>query len=206
GDRQVWVHDLTRNTTARLTTEARNARPIWTPDGLRVTYGSASGGLDNIFSKAADGTGGAERLTSGGYAHYPRAWAPDGRTLAFLEVSPDTNYDILTLSLTGDRQPRVVIRTRAVEVYPEFSPDGHWLAYGSNESGRSEVYVIPYPGPGPRQQVSNEGGTAPAWSHDGRELFYTTTSTVGGQAVFTRMMVVPVQLKPTFTSGTPREL
>ena len=110
------------------------------------------------------------------------------------------------LPLTGNRQPRPIVQTRFNEAYPDFSPDGHWLAYASNESGRTEVYVQPYPGPGPRQQVSTDGGTGPAWSRDGRELFYTTTQTVGGQATHTRMMAVPVGLRPTFTAGAPRML
>ena len=80
------------------------------------------------------------------------------------------------------------------------------MAYASDESGRTEVYVQPYPGPGPRQQVSANGGTGPAWSHDGRELFYTTTQTMGGQATLTRMMVIPVTLRPTLTVGAPRQL
>src|SRR5262249_51665920 len=85
-------------------------------------------------------------------------------------------------------------------------PDGRWLAYVSNQSGRPEVYVQPYPEPGLRQQISVDGGTAPAWSHDGRELFYVTTPSVGGQAALTTMMVVPVQLTPTFAAGMPRML
>jgi serine/threonine-protein kinase len=207
GDRNVWVHDLTRGTTARLTTEGRNARAIWTRDGTRITYGSsASGGRENIFWKPADGSGPAERLTSSEFNSSAASWAPDGQTLVFAEARPDSGYDILTLSLAADRQPRFFIQTRFNEAYSDFSPDGRWLAYASNESGRSEVYVVPYPGPGPRQQVSTDGGTAPAWSNDGQELFYTPTETVGGQATFTTMMVVTVQLKPTFSAGTPRKL
>ena len=110
------------------------------------------------------------------------------------------------LPRSGDRQPRPVVQTRYSEAYPDFSPDGRWLAYASTESGRSEVYVQAYPGPGPRQPVSTSGGTAPAWSRDGRELFYTITQTTGGQATPTKMMVVPVTLRPTFSAGTPRLL
>ena len=115
----------------------------------------------------------------------------------------ETGYDIWALPLSGERRPRPIVQTRFIEAYPDFSPDGHWLAYMSDESGRAEVYVQPYPGPGPRQQVSTNGGTAPAWSHDGRELFYTTTQTVGGQATLTKMMAVPVALRPTFSAGAP---
>ncbi len=206
GDRNVWVHDLARGTLTRLTSEARNARAIWTADGTRVTYGSASGGNENIFSKPADGSGPAERLTTSDYMHMSADWSPDGQTLAFVQPRPETGQDIWVLPLTGNRQPRAIIQTRFDEAYPVFSPDGHWLAYASNESGRSEVYVQPYPGPGSRHQVSTNGGTAPAWSRDGRELFFTTTQTTGGQATFTKMMAVAVGSRPTFTAGAPRVL
>ena len=107
---------------------------------------------------------------------------------------------------SGDRTPTPILETRYDDAYPDFSPDGRWLAYASDETGRTEVYVQAYPGPGPRRQVSTSGGTGPAWSRDGRELFYTTTQTVGGQATLTKMMAVPVTLQPTFTTGTPRQL
>jgi hypothetical protein len=110
------------------------------------------------------------------------------------------------MPISGDRRPHPLLETRFSEAYPDFSPDGRWLAYASNESGRNEVYVQPYPGPGPRKQVSVTGGTGPAWSHDGRELFYTNTQSTGGQATLTRMMVVPVTVRPTFTAGVPRQL
>jgi Periplasmic component of the Tol biopolymer transport system len=112
----------------------------------------------------------------------------------------------MVMPLTGDRRPRPLVQTRFGDAYPDLSPDGRWLAYSSDESGRNEVYVQPYPGPGPRQAVSANGGTGPAWSHDGRELFYTTTQAFGGQATLTRMMAVPVTLQPTFTAGAPRQL
>ena len=123
-----------------------------------------------------------------------------------MQSGPANGTDIWTLSLEGDRRPHPFLQTRFDEDYPDFSPDGRWLAYVSNQSGRAEVYVQPYPGPGVRQQISVDGGTAPAWSRDGRELFYVTASSVGGQAALTKMMVVPVQLKPAFTAGTPRML
>ena len=206
GDRNVWVHDLARGTLTRLTSEARNARAIWTRDGTRVTFGSATGGNENIFWRPADGRRTAERLTTSEALQYAASWSPDGQTLAFVESRPDTGNDIWVLPVQGDRRPRAIIQTRFGEAYPDFSPDGRWLAYASDESGRSEAYVQPYPGPGPPQQVSTDGGIGPAWSRDGRELFYTTNQSFGGQATLTKMMVVPVSLRPTFTAGTPRML
>ena len=206
GDRNVWVHDLVRGTTTRLTSEGRNARAIWTTDGTRVTYGSATGGNENLFWKPADGSGAAERLTTSINLQFAADWSADGPTLVFVETRPETAEDIWVLPLAGNRQARPVVQSRFNDSYPDLSPDGHWLAYASNESGRTEVYVQPYPGPGPRQQVSTDGGTGPAWSGDGGELFYTTTQTVGGQATATRMMAVTVGLRPTFTVSLPRML
>jgi len=202
----VWVHDLTRGVTTRLTFEGRNARAIWTPDGTRITYASATAGAENLFWRPSDGSGAAERLASDEILQAPAAWTPDGRTLLFVVQRPATGYDIWTLSLDGDRRPHPLVVTPFNEQYVDLSPDGRWLAYTSNQSGRNEVYVQPYPGDGARQQVSVDGGTASAWSHDGRELFYMTASSIGGQAAPTKMMAVSVQLKPTFTAGTPRML
>jgi serine/threonine-protein kinase len=206
GDRRIWMHDLARGTLTPVTSEARNARAIWTPDGTRITYGSATGGNENIFWKAADGSGQAERLTTSDYLHIAASWSPSGQELLFIDSPPETGYDIWVLPLSGDRRPRAIVQTRFADAYPDLSPDGRWLAYASDESGRSEVYVQPYPGPGPRRQVSTEGGTGPAWSRDGRELFYSTTPSFGGQAALTKMMVVAVSFTPTFTAGHPRML
>ena len=206
GDRDVWVHDLSRGVTTRLTFEGRNARAIWTRDGTRITYASAAAGAENLFWRPADGSGSSDRLASSEYQQAPGDWTPDGKTLLFTENNPTTLNDIWTLSLAGDRRLRPVLQTPFNESYAELSPDGHWLAYASDQSGRAEVYVQPYPGLGARHQISVDGGTAPTWSRDGRELFYITALTVGGQAAVTKMRVVPVQLKPTFTAGTSRTL
>jgi serine/threonine-protein kinase len=206
GDRNVWVHDLSRGVTTRLTFEGRNARAIWTPDGERITYTSAIAGSENLFWRRSDGSGTAERLASSEFQQAPSAWTPDGKTLLFMQGNVSAGYDILALSAEGDRKPRPFLQTPFNEQYADLSPDGQWLAYVSNQSGRAEVYVQPYPGPGARQQISVEGGTAPAWSRDGRELFFITAPTVGGQAALSKMMAVAVQLKPTFTAGTPRML
>jgi serine/threonine-protein kinase len=206
GDRNIWIHDLTRGTMTRLTSEARSARAIWTPDGTRITYGSTTGGHENLFWRPADGSGPAERLTTSDHLHSAASWSPDGQTLAFVEARPETGWDIWVLPRLGDRRARALFQTRFSEAYPDFSLDGGQLAYASDESGRSEVYVQAYPGPGPRHQVSTDGGTAPAWSRDGRELFYTTTQSGGGQGTLTKMMAVPVSFRPTLTFGAPRML
>jgi dipeptidyl aminopeptidase/acylaminoacyl peptidase len=206
GDRNVWLHDLTRGTLRLFTSDARNARAIWTLDGKRVTYGSTRGGNENLFVRPADSSGPAERLTTSPNLQFASAWSPSDQALIFVEEAGDGSTDIMVMPPSGDRRPRPLIQTRFNEAYPDLSPDGRWLAYASDESNRPEVYVQPYPGPGSRQPVSANGGTGPAWSRNGRELFYTTTQTVGGQATLTKMMAVPVTFQPTFTAGTPHQL
>jgi len=203
----VWTFDITRGTLTRLTTEGRNGWGLWTPDGKRVVFQSGPG-VGNLFWKPADGSGAAERLTTSEYTQVPASWSPDGQTLAFVESHPvaATGSDIWALPLAGDRRPRPLLQTKFNETYPEFSPDGRWLAYVSNESGRDEVYVQPYPGPGPRQQVSVDGGEAPAWSRDGRELFYSAVANVGQGATTREWIAVPLTTAPSLRFGAPRVL
>jgi len=155
----VWVYDLRRGTTTRLTVDGRSLAAIWTPDGKRVTFGSSTAGSENLFWKPADGSGLAERLTTSGNQHRVSAWSPDGQTLLFVE-SKEADQDILGLSTAANSQPTPVVSSRFNENYPELSRDGRWLAYASDVSGRSEVYVQPYPGPGPRAVISTAGGSA----------------------------------------------
>jgi dipeptidyl aminopeptidase/acylaminoacyl peptidase len=125
--------------------------------------------------------------------------------LIYTQNDPTTDNDIWSLPLDGERHPRAIVQTRFNEEFPEISADGRWLAYTSNESGRREVYVQPYPGPGPRQQVSVDGGSTPAWSRDGKELFYQARSPDIDTGVL-RLMAVSVSTQPTFTAGMPRRL
>jgi Tol biopolymer transport system component len=124
------------------------------------------------------------------------SWSPDGQILAFLDVDPTTGYDIWVLRV-GDRKTQPFLRTSFNESAPRFSPDGHWLAYISDESGRCEIYVQPYPGPGSKWQISTEGGTEPVWNPNGRELFYRSGN---------KMMAVDIATQPAFNAGKPRML
>jgi len=194
---QVWLYNLSRDTLTRLTFEGNvNVIPTWTPDGKRVAFESTKEGPGNIFWQLADGSGGLERLTTGEYTQVPCTWSPDGKLLAFVEINPTTGYDIWVLR-TGDRKAQPFLRTPFNESAPEFSPDGRWLVYTSNESGRTEVYVQPYPGPGGKWQISTDGGTEPLWNRNGRELFYRNGD---------KMMAVEVTTEPSFSAGNPRIL
>ena len=119
------------------------------------------------------------------------SWSPDGQLLAFVEVNPTTGQDIWVLRL-GDRKAQPFLRTPFNEAAPRFSPDGRWLAYISDESGRYEIYVQPYPGPGGKWQISTEGGTEPVWNRNGRELFYRSGD---------KMMAVDIATQPEFRCG-----
>ena len=191
----VWIYDMERDALSRATFGGTaNADPVWSPDGRRLAFNSNRvGPALNLFWQAADGSGAAERLTTSQFVHATGSWSPDGQTIAFMEVNLETGQDIWTLAIDG-RKARPFVKTQANETAPRFSPDGHWMAYTSDESGRWEVYVQPYPGPGGKWQVSTEGGTEPVWNPAGRELFYRFGD---------RMMAVPVTLQPAFSAGKP---
>jgi len=194
---QLWLYDFSRETLTRFTFEGTvNLNGNWTPDGKRIAFQSTRDGLPTIYWQKADGSGGLERLTTGQSANVPMSWSPDGQLLAFIDVNPSTQRDIWTLRMS-DRKVEPFLRTRFDESVPRFSPDGHWLAYVSNESGRYEIYVQPYPGPGGKWLISTEGGTEPAWNPNGREIFYRS----GG-----KMMAVDIATQPSFAAGKPRAL
>ncbi len=158
---QLWLYDLAREALTRLTFEGIvNLNGTWTPDGKQIAFQLSKEGPPNIYWQRADGSGGLERLTTSQYPQVPMSWSPDGQLLAFIEVNPSTQRDIWVLRMS-DRKAQPFLRTRFDESVPRFSPDGRWLAYISNESGRYEIYVQPYPGPGGKWQISTEGGTEP---------------------------------------------
>jgi len=194
---QTWIYDLSRETLTRFTfAGSANINPVWIPDGKRIAFQSNKEGPFNLFWQLADGSGGLERLTTSKYLHGAHSWSPDGQLLAFVEVNPATGVDIWVLRL-GDRKPQPFLRTRFNEAAPRFSPDGNWLAYMSDESGRYEIYVQPYPGPGGKWQISTEGGSEPVWNRNGGELFYRSGD---------KMLAVDIATQPGFAAGTPRML
>jgi eukaryotic-like serine/threonine-protein kinase len=194
---QLWLYDLSRETLTRFAFDGKfNTNPVWTPDGKRVVFNSNKEGPVNLFWQLADGSGGLERLTTSEYLHFPMSLSPNGQVLAFVEVTPTTGYDIWTLQL-GDHKAQPFLRTPFNESVPQFSPDGNRLAYTSNETGRWEIYVQPYPSSGGKWQISTEGGAEPVWNRNGRELFYRNGD---------KMMAVDITTEPGFTAGKPRVL
>jgi Tol biopolymer transport system component/predicted Ser/Thr protein kinase len=194
---QVWLYDFSRETLTRFTYEGHvNLNAVWTPDGKWIAIQSNREGPLNIFRQRADGSGAPEHLITSEYNNFPMSWSPDGQLLAFAEVNPTTGYDIWVLQMSN-RKAQPFLRTPFNESAARFSPDGGWMAYISDESGRFEVYVQPYPGPGGEWQISTEGGTEPEWNRNGRELFYRS----GG-----KMMAVDIATQPGFAAGKPRVL
>ena len=168
----IWVYDISLDTLKPLTFEGNNTFPLWTPDGKSITFQSTRLGPQDLFWKPADGTGATEQLLVSALSKSPHSWSPDGKILAFTEFHP-TSVDIWMLQLDQDEWKREPFLTTPVtETGAVFSPDGHWLAYRSNESGRQEIYVQPFPATGAKWQISAEGGEEAAWAGSGREIFY----------------------------------
>jgi Tol biopolymer transport system component len=174
GNADIWVFDVDREVPNRLTFDpSQEGIPVWSPDGRQIAYFSARSGVRQIYRIDAGGGGQEEQLTnspSGITAVYD--WSRDGRYLLYVESDPKTGSDIWALPLEGERKPIVVLQTPFSEISPQFSPDGKWVAYQSNESGRNEVYVRAFPVSSGQWQVSSEGGMRPKWRADGKELFF----------------------------------
>ena len=196
--RDVWIYEWARDALSRLTFDPTDdANPNWTPDGRRIVYASKRGGntFYNLYWQPADGSGDAQLLLESRASHLiPGSWHPSGRYLAYHEIPQPNNPDLMILPLEGSDAsgwkpgtPTVFVKTPASEQVPTFSPDGRWIAYYSNETGRNEVYVRPFPGPGGKWQISTQGGTYPTWSRTRQELFYSTLDQ--------HIMVVPYRVE-----------
>ena len=199
GDRQVWVYDIELETPIRLTLTGADITAVWSPDGTRLAINLERDGRIQMFSMPADGSEGPQLLAESEKSQRVADWSSDG-VLAFLQED-----DIWTLPMDGDGVPEPFRETDFQEAWPAFSPDGRWLAYGSNETGRWEVYVRPFPDGAPAHRVSTAGGGAPLWSANGQKLFYRTLPLVEGRR-FQELMVADVTTDGPFTRSEPRAL
>jgi serine/threonine protein kinase/Tol biopolymer transport system component len=169
--RDIWLLDVDRGVSTPFTDDPAGAsNPRWSPDGGRVAFQSVRTDRPGVYAKPLAGTGSEELLVSG--VAIPNDWSPDGLVLLYSTSDPKTQGDLWALSLDGDRKPAPVAVGNYDETSGQFSRDGRWIAYRSNESGRFEIYVQPFPGPGEKTQVSIDGGTEPRWRADGKEIFY----------------------------------
>ena len=199
-DQRVWISDLRTGASTPVTERGNPSYIVWSPDAVRVAFAESG----NLSWRRADGGGVLERLVADSAPQRnPSSWSPDGKLLALVERNPSSGDDIWLLPIGEGAAPaRPWLNTRFNESHPDWSPDGHWIAYDSDESGRPEVYVQPYPGPGARYVVSRDGGTSPAWARDGRELFYQAP----GADRQVAMMSTAVTTTPEFATGTPQKL
>lgn len=167
----LWVYVIAEDALRQLTFEVNSSSPVWASDGASLAFSSSRSGAPNLFAVRVDGSGGEERLGVSDNPQLPGSWSPDGGTLAYVERSASTGRDIWLLT-SADRRSHPFLTTPAHESAPRFSPDGRWIAYVSDESGRNEIYVRAVIDTSRRRQVSKDGGVEPVWARSGRELFY----------------------------------
>src|SRR6202047_2493322 len=207
GNGAIWIHDLARGITSPLTMASSGAMfPIWTPDGERLTYAhphrTPKGAGQAIYSKRSDGTGEEERLTPESIlTAYPSSWSPDGKVLVFQRLGDKDGgcCEVWTLTIDANgkpEEPRQFLESKGGQ--PSFSPDGHWLAYVSFDSGVPQIYVVPFPRSAGKWQISTDSGVEPLWSKSGHELFYSKGDS---------LIAVPYSVeKGSFQPGKPQIL
>jgi serine/threonine protein kinase len=214
GNADIWIQELERSVLSRFTFDAAvDSAPIWSPDSNQIVFASRRKGVRDLYLKPARGAGGEQLLLATPETKDPVDWSPDGRFLLYGAVDPRTGNDIWALpmsganasptgrshqELDGDRKPFPVVQTNFNEHSGQFSPDGKWIAYESNESGRYEIYIQLFPGPGGKTQISTNGGSSPRWRRDSKELFYLGPDD--------RLMAVPIRFASngqTLEPGTP---
>jgi Tol biopolymer transport system component len=189
GNNDVWLIDVGRGVPTRLTFDGSlDSAPILSPDGNQIIFRSTRKGIYDLFQKAASGTVEEQPLLVTSENKSPLDWSHDGRFLLYTTHNPKGASDIWALPMMGEQKPFTVLQSSFDEIAGQFSPDGRWLAYASNESGRYEIYVRTFPEVGGKWQVSAGGGMQPRWRRDGRELFFVAPDT--------RLMAVTVRLAP----------
>jgi eukaryotic-like serine/threonine-protein kinase len=207
GETGIWLLDLLRGVSTRFTfDQAPDSAPVWSPDGSRVAFAAYRAGGNGIYQKTTNGTGKEQGLVSvTGDEKLPDDWSRDGHFLLYTQQDPHTHADLWVLPLAGDGTPSGTATPFANTAYSEeqgrFSPDTRWIAYASDESGRSEIYIQPFPAPpngGSKTPISRDGGSQPRWRRDGKELFYSSPDG--------KLMAVDVTQGPIFKASAPKTL
>ena len=196
----IWLMDLARGTPSRFTFEqSTDFAPIWAPDGNRIVFASLRDGPPSLFQKVSNSAGNDELLLKNFIPNLPYDWSRDGHFIIYGVIDPKTSWDLWVLPLDGDRTPIPFLQTDFDERQAQFSPNGKWVAYTSNESGRVEVHVRPFPAAAGNWQVSTDGGEQPRWRSDGKELFYLSADH--------KLMALEVNTEgPTFEHHAPKAL
>ena len=195
-DRDIWVYDLERSAPTRLTLTESYRNPLWAPDGQSLVFSDMSNG--GLYTMAANGNGVPEHLNTVEQKLVSAASVTGDGLLAFV-----AGAEIWTVPLNGSRKPELFLKTPYTLSHPVFSPDGRWIAYCSEETGRSEVYVQSFPNAGQKTPISVEGGSEPVWARSGRELFYTEGF---ASSTIITMMVTDIDTKERISAGRPRRL
>ena len=178
----IWIFDVARGLRTRFTFDpAMETQAVWSPDGKTIVFDSIRKGHFDLYRKAADGSGSEDLLYADSIDKSPTSWSPDGKYILYNTLDPKTYQDIWALPMAPENRtqgaasapkPFPFVQTQFNEGNAQFSPDGKWVSYQSNESGRSEIYVAPFPGPGGKRQISSAGGALARWRNDGKEIFY----------------------------------
>jgi serine/threonine-protein kinase len=206
GIRDIWTYHVERGTLTRLTFGGQgdvNDYPVWSPDSRRVYYRGSAGGKHGLYAVPADASAKGTLVLATESPAAPSSVTPDGKTVVYQQAGSDKRLQIFRVTISDEGkagEPVPLHESIGTESLAQVSPDGRWVAYASTESGGTEVYVRPFPGPGPKERISLESGSAPRWSKDGRELFYWANVPTA------RLMVVDVTTSPSFRAGQPREL
>jgi Tol biopolymer transport system component len=199
GTHDVWLFELSRGTASRLTFyPGEENTPTWAPDGGQIVFSSNQQGQPNLYLKAANGSRSEEELLPSDVSKYPTDWSADGSHLVYAKWDPKTSWDLWLLPMTGERKPISYLQSEFDTFQAQFSPDGRWIAYTSNESGEYQVYVQPFPMRDGKRQISTSGGAQPQWRRDGRELFYLARDGT--------LMAVEARSGVRFEPGVPKPL
>jgi dipeptidyl aminopeptidase/acylaminoacyl peptidase len=199
GNDDIWIYESSGGIPTRFTSDpAYDNQPIWSPDGSRIVFMSMRTGHADLYQKSSSGAGGEEVILASERTKYATDWSPDGKSILYRALDPKTNLELWILPVGGDRKPIPFIKTTFGVSHGQFSADGRWVAYASNESGTWEIYVAPFPGPGGNWKVSAAGGSEPRWRRDGKELYYLAPDR--------KLIAVEVKTGTTFEAGAARPL
>jgi serine/threonine protein kinase/Tol biopolymer transport system component len=193
----IYLYGFGSGVLTKITTDGVSHWPVWSPDGKNIGYRSGPMGAFKLFQVPADRSHDPQQVPAEGRAQSAESYSPDGRAIAYTAAAPGVVPKVMVVPLQGERTPRPLDNSKYAQGSPKFSPDGHWLAYCSPESGKPQVYVQAFPGPGAKFQVSSDGGTDPVWKRNGGELYYRNGDI---------MMAVPVSTGSRFSAGRPQEL